>query len=128
MLKKSRNYIEDKTCKAWLEWLSWQHPLVRSLVIKIDNESSTSRARAISLGLHPKASDYFIALPIGSYAGLWLEVKPDGWKPNSKAKRDHADGQKAFGEKMRSVGYQFAFCIGVDECIEATRNYLQVTN
>lgn len=123
---KKRNYAEDKTCRAWLEWLGWQYPIVRDHVIKIDNEGASNRAKAVSLGLHPKASDYFIAWPTIEYMGLWLEVKPDGWKPNSKAKREHMEGQLAFGEKMKARGYQFAFCIGVDECIQATKDYLNI--
>ena len=114
MLKKKRIYHEDITCKAWLDWLALQYPVMRSHVIKIDNEGLTSRARAVSLGLHIKASDYFIAWPTLDYYGLWLEVKPDKWKPNSKQKREHAEGQKAFGENMTQRGYQFAYCVGID--------------
>ena len=122
--KKKRQNPEDKTCLAWLEWLTYQYPPVRNHVIKIDNEGMTNRAKAVSLGLHLKASDYFIAWPTLQFYGFWLEVKPDGWKPNSKAKREHMEGQQAFGLKMLNKGYQFSFCVGVDECINATTLYL----
>ncbi len=124
MLKKKRNMVENKTCRAWLEWLALQYPYAREYVIKIDNEGASNRALAVSLGLHPKASDYLLAWPTLSHYGFWLEVKPDGWKPNSTAKREHMEGQIAFGEKMKKKGYQFAFCVGIDECINATTIYL----
>lgn len=124
-VKPKRNYIEDKTCRAWLEWLSYQYPAVREHVIKIDNEGNANRAIAVSLGLHPGASDYFISWPTLEFYGLWLEVKPEGWKPNSKAKLEHMARQLAFGEKMLKRGYKFAFCVGIDECIEATKQYLE---
>lgn len=122
MLKKKRNYAENKTCRAWLQWLALQYPSAYCHTIKIDNEGLTNRANAVSLGLHIGASDYFIACPTLKYYGLWLEVKPKGWKltPSKKA---HYERQMAFGEKMKQKGYQFAFCVGLDECIKATKEY-----
>lgn len=113
---------ENKTCKAWLQWLALQHPIAYSLTIKIDNEGLTNRASAVSLGLHIGASDYFIALPTLKFYGLFLEVKADGWKP-SQSSKTHIAKQLAFGEKMKARGYAFAFCVGVDECINATNEY-----
>lgn len=123
--KKKRSYPESITCRNYLTWLKLQHPNVRNHLIKIDNEGSSNRAVAISLGLHPKASDYFIAWPTKRFHGLWLEVKADNWTPNSKQRIEHANGQKAFGEKMMKRGYQFAFCVGFQECVKATNDYLK---
>jgi hypothetical protein len=98
------------------------YPAAYGHVIKLDNEGTTNRANAISLGLHLGASDYFIACPTLKYYGLWLEVKPEGWKL-TPSKKPHHDRQMAFGEKMKAKGYQFAFCVGVDECIQAAKDY-----
>lgn len=122
MLKKKRVYHENKTCRAWLEWLALQYPNARNHVIKIDNEG-LNRANAVSLGLYPGASDYFIAVPTLEWYGMWLEIKPEGWKL-APSKKPHHERQMAFGEAMKKKGYQFAFCVGIDECISATTIYL----
>ena len=123
LVKKKRNYIENKTCKAWLHWLSLQYPHVYKHVIKIDNEGQSNRAEAVACGLHVGASDYFIALPIKHYSGLWIEAKPDGWKL-TKSKQAHHDRQMEFGRKMLQAGYEFKFCIGIDALIAAVNEYM----
>jgi len=123
LAKTKRKSPEADTCRAWLKWLKLQFPDVYSQVIKIDNEGVSHRANAVSLGLHVGASDYFLAWPTIEYYGCWLEIKPDGWKLN-KSKQEHHDRQMAFGEKMRQVGYAFYFCVGIDEMMQATKDYL----
>lgn len=121
---KKRSNPESKTCKAWLQWLKLQYPVAHGLVVKIDNEGSSNRAEAVRSGLHVGASDYLIALPTPEFAGLWLEAKPEGWKLTPSKLRHH-ERQMIFGRKMIHVGYQFKFCVGVDELIKASIEYLK---
>jgi hypothetical protein len=123
-IKKKREYRENKTQKAYLEWLALQHRPIFENTLKIDNEGTTNRAEAIRCGLHVGASDLFHAWPTLKYYGLWMEIKPEGWKL-TKSKQEHHERQIAFGAKMMKRGYHFAFCVGVDECIAAMKEYLK---
>lgn len=116
---------ESDVCKAWLNWLSLVYPNAYSYLIKIDNEGTTNRANAVNLGLHVGASDYFLAWPTLEYYGAWFEVKREGWK-HTKSNDEHYQKQLRFGRRMRSKGYAFYFCIGLDELMQATNEYLNV--
>ncbi len=124
LVKKKRDYRENKTQAAYLEWLSFAHPTAFVQVVKIDNEGAGNRAAAIKCGLHVGASDLFHAYPTLEYYGLWMEIKPDGWKL-VPSKRDHHERQMYFGSKMVCQGYDFKFCVGVDECIAGFKDYLK---
>jgi hypothetical protein len=124
MLKKKRVYHENKTCRAWLEFMALQYPAAYGHIIRIENEGLTNRANAVSLGLHVGASDYFIACPTLKHYGFFMEVKPDGWKL-TESKKPHYERQIMFGDKMKQRGYYFAFCVGIDECIQATNDYFK---
>lgn len=118
---------EERTQSATLKWLHHQYPKVFQYVVKIDNEGIRSykgHARAKSLGLHVGASDLLIAWPTTKFSGLWLEVKPDGWKPYH-TKKERLANQKAFIEKMITVGYWADMGIGFDHCRDIINNYLQ---
>lgn len=124
--KKKKMRPENQTCRAWLKWLALQYPAVYCHVIKIDNEGLTNRANAVSLGLHVGASDYFIAWPTLKHYGCWIEVKPEGWKL-TRSQQEHYDRQIAFGHKMKDRGYEFYFCVGIDQVMLATNDYLNAT-
>jgi len=97
-------------------------------VVKIPNEGKRTiggHQRMIREGMQVGASDLFIAWPTYDFYGLWMEVKPDGWSgPKSKKEKDRVALQKAFLDKMKYVGYQGEFVIGVDEGIHAIKHYL----
>lgn len=117
---------EEITQISVVKWLALQHPSLARLIIKIDNEGKRAmigHVIAKRMGLHKGASDMFIAFPTKKYAGLWLEVKPDGWKP-SKAKKEHLDNQWNFIYKMREVGYWADMGIGFDHCLAIINNYI----
>jgi hypothetical protein len=117
---------EARTQKSVLKWLHLQHPKIWEHVVKIDNEGKRSvagHAIAISLGLHVGASDLLIAWPTSKYAGLWLEVKPDGWKPYH-TKKERLIAQKNFINKMKDVGYHGDIGVGFEGCLEIINNYL----
>lgn len=118
-------YPETKTQIAILEWLAWQHPDARKHVVKIRNEGAFKGGglfTAIRAGLQPKASDLFIAYPVGPYHGAWIEVKPDGYKM-TKSNKSHHEGQIEFIRIMRLQGYFGEMIIGVDQGISALQSY-----
>lgn len=124
--KRKALFPESQVQKAALQWLRLFHPLARECVIKIDNEGKRTpagHALAIELGLHKGASDLFIAWPTPNYPGLWLEVKPPGFKV-TKSKLEHYESQMRFINLMRSRGYYADMGIGIDQCISIIKNYL----
>lgn len=125
--KRSKLFPESIVQKAGLEWLRVYNLEVRRRVIKIHNEGRRTAASAqllIALGLHPGASDLFIAWPTRRYAGLWLEVKRERWKP-VPSNREHLQRQLEFGQLMIDSGYAFEIAVGVDEFISKVTEYLK---
>jgi len=81
---------------------------------------------AVAMGLHPGASDLLLAWPNGQYAGLWLEVKPPGWKL-TQSKMLHHQRQLNFIKLMKSVGYQGDVGVGFDGCVDILKRYINKT-
>lgn len=106
-----------------------QHPQVAEHVIKIDNEGKRTvggHMLAKRMGLHKGASDMFIAWPTEQYSGLWLEIKPDGWKgPSGKKQKLHIECQLNFIAKMNLKGYFAKMVVGVDQALAAVTSYLK---
>lgn len=118
---------EQKTQVALVEYIRFKYPAVFPHVLKIDNEGKRSAVGTHVLkmmGLHPGASDLFISYPSNGYHGLWIEVKPDGYKFPPKD-TEHLLRQKAFIVSKKSVGYQALICVGIDECMKAIDDYLR---
>jgi len=127
--KRSTLFPESRVQKAGLEWLALFNPEVRRRVVKIHNEGSRSAANTnllISLGLRPGASDLLIAWPTRKYAGLWLEVKREGWK-QTPSQAVHFDRQLEFGQLMIDSGYHFDVAVGLDKFIFIVTRYLSET-
>ena len=126
--RKKRTKPEDATVKAGLRWLALQHPNLRKLIVKIDNEGKRSIAghkNAIECGLHVGASDLLLPYPTATHAGLWIEVKPDDWvKPRNTKEKERVEKQLNFGALMRLHGYEFKFARGTDELIKAFQDYI----
>lgn len=120
---------EQKTQLAICEWLTLQHPHVSEHVIKIDNEGKRTiggHILAKRMGLHKGASDLFIAWPTLKYYGLWLEIKPDGWRgPSGKKQKLHHECQTNFIAKMNLKGYFAKMVVGVDQALDAIKLYLK---
>jgi hypothetical protein len=68
-------------------------------------------------GVLPGVSDLFLALPIGQYFGLWLEMKK---RKNGKLSKS----QKDWIDLMRSVGYAADVAYGADHAMEIINEYL----
>jgi hypothetical protein len=124
--RRSKLYPETEVQVNVVSWIKLQYPHVARHIVMIGNEgkrTAAGHALASRMGLHKFASDLFIAYPCGAYHGAWIEIKKDGWKlvPSNK---EHTDGQLAFIDKMRSVGYFSQMCVGFEECIQSINNYV----
>jgi hypothetical protein len=120
---------EEITQSAICKWLSLQHRHVFEHVIKIDNEGIRSiqgHKRAVHMGLHKGASDLFIAWPTLKHYGLFMEIKPDGWKgPRNKKEAERIEEQLYFIGKMNKKGYYAKLIVGIDQGINLIQRYLK---
>lgn len=129
---------ERQTQIAICDFIRRQWPFLDDYLIKIDNEGKRNvivrngqvipigNIIAKRMGLRPKASDLFIAWPTIEYSGLWMEIKPDAWPgPKGKKEKAHVEGQLKFQAMMRAVGYQTAWCVGVEQGIDAIKAYMK---
>ncbi len=117
---------EEITQISVLNWLALQHPVISEHVVMIGNEGKRSiigHRIAKRMGMHVGASDLFIAYPRQPYAGLWLEVKPDGWT-KSKTNKVRLQNQWDFIHKMRDAGYWADMGVGFDHCIDIINRYI----
>lgn len=129
--------LERETQKALFDWFCKQYPKLAVFFIKIDNEGKRKTIvrngvkvpvglySALAQGLNPSTPDIFISLPYNEYSGLWIELKPDKWKPRSKKEKEHSEAQIERIELLRSVGYQAHFCIGALDAIDKIKDYLK---
>lgn len=119
---------EQNTQLAVVKWLELQYPQVHQHLVMINNDGKRTaggHVLARKMGLHKGASDIFLAWPTEKYHGLWVELKKDKWKGayGIKEKRHH-EFQSHFIEKMKLIGYQAAFAVGVDEAIRVITEYM----
>ena len=126
--RRSKLFPESEVQISALQWLSVYHPAARKSVIRIANEGKRTAAGhnlAARLGMYVGASDLLIAFPNSRYCGLFLEVKPMGWKA-TPSKILHHQRQLNFIKHMISLGYHGDVGVGMDECIRIMREYLSI--
>jgi hypothetical protein len=80
--------------------------------------TQSMRIRAWREGVKSGVCDLFNPVPVGSYAGQWLEVKtPTG---------TISPEQKAFIKDMERLGYRVDVCRSVEELLDSWCDYLQI--
>jgi hypothetical protein len=124
--RRSKLYPETEVQVNVLKWLALYRPAVRKCVIRIENEgkrTAAGNALALNMGMYSGAADLFIAWPNGEFAGLFLEVKPPGYKA-TPSKMVHHQRQLNFIMHMKSVGYHGDVGVGFDECVRILEEYL----
>jgi len=124
---RNKLFPESEVQVAALEWLGLYCPKARDAIIMIGNDGKRSAAGhvlAVRLGMYVGASDLLLAWPNGKYAGLFLEVKPPGWKA-TPSKMLHHQRQLNFIEHMKSLGYAGGVGVGLDGCVEVLKDYLK---
>lgn len=71
--------------------------------------------------------DLFIAVPMGIYNGLFIEVKFNSpFKKNGELKADeHLLIQFEQLENLNNIGYKAVFGVGIDHCMAIIHSYLK---
>lgn len=119
---------EKHHTKAVVKWFKLKYPKYKGCIIGIPNGTKLhgkklERIRqANSLkaeGMKPGASDLFISIPMGSYGGLWLEMKDAG-----KTEKDLKPEQVKHMKEMREVGYKAEWAAGFDQAKKIIEEYL----
>ncbi len=114
-----RSHTESNEQIAAMDWLRAQHPKIAEHTLHIGNERKATYYMGYimkRMGVLKGASDLFMAYPVGVYHGLFVEVKSKRGKPTTE--------QKAFIDRMRSVGYRAEICYGAEEVINTMKSYL----
>ena len=120
---------EQRTQVALCSYIERKLPDVTPFVIKIDNEGIRSIAGHVlakRMGLNKGASDLFIAWPTETYHGLFIEVKPEGYKlPNTIKVGSHIYNQIRFQTRMHEKKYCARIICGIDEGIDTIDEYFE---
>ena len=109
-------------------WFKMQYPKLTGCLFAIPNGAhlaGTPKSRAIKMrkmkaeGFKNGVSDLFLAVPVGEYSGLWLEMKDYNKKASSLSVE-----QKEHLELMANNGYAAEWAAGFDEAKEIITDYM----
>jgi hypothetical protein len=100
-------------------------------LIAIPNEGKRDPkvgAKHKKLGLKPGVSDLFLAYPMTSVHGMWIEMKKPRRDFRSENEADNAatEEQQEWITKMNAIGYMAFVCYGADDTIETIKTYLGI--
>ena len=104
---------------VFFQWISY-HPTIRDLTFAIPNGGSRHKLEAVNLkaeGVRAGVPDIFIALPMGKFHGLFIEMKRQKGGVLS-------DVQKGWIERLAEQGYVARVCKGFFEAKETVERYL----
>jgi len=127
-------HYEDAEQEAVIQWAKLAHVKetnkhVGDYLIAIPNGGKRGLLEAMRFqkqGVKPGVSDLFLAYPVGSMGGLWIEMKKQRrhFPSESYADRAPTNHQLMWLEQMNEVGYMGFVCYGADEAIEKIKMYL----
>lgn len=122
-------YSESKEQRAVIKWarlkakespcLNWLHSSQAGVKM-----SATQARIAKAEGMISGVSDLFLPLPLGKYAGLYIEMKRP--KSPTSAKGRLSDSQKDFLDYANAVGYKAVVAYGASEAINYIKEYLGI--
>lgn len=111
-----------------VEWYKWQWPKLADCIMAIPNGAhlagdSLQRAKKMHRmkkeGFKNGVSDLMIAVPRGTYHGLWVEMKDIG-----KTASSVTDDQMKHLQLMRKMGYRAEWCAGADAAMQVIAEYM----
>ena len=123
--KKRSGNAEKREQRAFYHWTQLQTDL-RGNVMMIGNEGRRNPVQGAmlkALGMLPGASDLFISVPCGPFAGLFIEMKQNKKYTPSARRSDTWLRQEAFQARMRENGYCACFAFGMSHGITIVRWY-----
>lgn len=103
-----------------VNWWRYTHPEQAKMLLAIPNAGRRTRyerGQVLEEGLVAGTPDLFLALPRGSYHGLWIEMK------NGKAGR-LSDKQKEMITRLRNEDYAVEVAHTFDEFEKTVEEYL----
>ena len=108
---------EHDICVSLCEYIAYKYPDVWNVTFHIPNEGKRHKnARVLHAGLKAGVPDYFIAMPRGDFAGMFLEIK------TTKGKL--SNNQKAWIKRFKDQGYCTAVGWGLEDAINKVERYL----
>jgi hypothetical protein len=119
-LKGSQCPTEKAEHMMFMEWVR-VNPMVNAHLIHIPNGERREAhvgSQLKAMGVKAGVSDFFLALPNGEYAGLWLELKRIKGYTLQK-------NQEEWLELMRGAGYQAVFAYGAEDAIKKVEEYMR---
>lgn len=102
-----------------VNWFNYQFPELADDLHHFANERrcSIQQGRILKrMGVKKGVPDFFLAIPIDGYSGLWLELKV--------GKNKVTPEQEAFLNRKMARGYMCAACWGFEAAKELISNYL----
>lgn len=93
-----------------VNWFNYNFPELEPDFHHFANERKCSIAEGRTLkrmGVKRGVADFFLAIPVKEYSGLWIELKSNNGKLSPE--------QKLFLERKRQRGYQAVTCWGFEE-------------
>lgn len=115
-IRRARNYKEAKDIEAFFEWFHYQHPGI--LAYKNQNEGKRDPRFVKSGGIVSGIPDIFIARPIGSKHGMYIEMKP------SDGSGKISDAQIQIINHLQKENYVAVICVGWEAAMNLTIDYL----
>jgi hypothetical protein len=122
--------LEHQIAVAFMHWWTYyarSKKIDETLLFHIPNGGLRNRATAGKLkaeGVRAGVSDYLLAMPRGTYHGLFLELKKGGpGIEKGRATKEQLD----FGEKVKAQGFAFTVACGTDEAVEKLLAYLRLS-
>lgn len=117
--KKSQN-LEHKMQCSYFEWLQHKYPAAYSLTYAIPNAGKRTALNGKFMkdeGLKSGVPDIHMAVPLGGYHGLYIELKIGSNKLT--------ENQMTWFANLTEAGYFCSVCYSIDELIDCTEKYLK---
>ena len=110
---------EAQEGEALCKYMALRHPAAYEHMLHVPNGLISTGRHVNALkrqGLKPGVPDYFIAIPVGRYHGLWLELKTH----NGKVRRE----QTEWLERLTKQDYACVIAYGWDAARQCIEQYL----
>lgn len=115
-IRRARNFKEAKDVEAYFEWFRMQYPKI--IAYKTPNEGKRDPRFVKSGGILAGIPDIFIAKPVGSKHGLYIEMKPSDGSGKLQVM------QILVMQQLREENYVAESCIGWEQAKDVTLDYL----
>lgn len=117
-----RNPNDEPVVKA----LEWVYAVPNGGARGNDKKSAMIRGAALRAeGVKPGVPDLFLPYPVGTWHGLYIEMKKPSVRPKRDGRGGVSDEQAQFRDYARATGYGWVVCYDWREAAETLRLYLE---